>query len=155
MISDILQHRIVITDSRGNLIRIFGRPGQGQGELAYPNGVAVDGEDRIFVADSNNARVQVFDPEGKFLFAFDGADQKGNHRFSSPTGIEISKGRVYVVDTLTHNLRILDLEGKPLDQFGARGTGNGEFNFPSGLAAGSNRLVVADQKNNRIVVLEN
>ncbi len=51
----------------GDLVLSWGRPGGGPGEFRIPHGVAIDGHDRIFVADRENSRVQIFSPEGEFI----------------------------------------------------------------------------------------
>ena len=51
----------------GKLIRSFGEPGSGPGQFLVPHGAAVDSEGRIYVADRENSRVQVFTPESSFL----------------------------------------------------------------------------------------
>ena len=50
-----------ITDPEGRLLLVFGREGRGPGEFWLPTGIFIDGHDRIWVADSYNRRVQVFD----------------------------------------------------------------------------------------------
>jgi hypothetical protein len=46
----------------------LGAPGVGPGELTLPGGIASDGQGRIWVADSGNDRIQVFDDTGHLLF---------------------------------------------------------------------------------------
>ena len=41
--------------------------GNGPGEFNRPEGLCVDKQDRLYVADSCNHRIQIFDPQGKFL----------------------------------------------------------------------------------------
>ncbi|MBM4131406.1 hypothetical protein FJ250_10345 [bacterium] len=47
-----------------------GRPGSARGEFDRPHAVDVDASGRIFVADTGNSRVQVFDPQGGYLLQF-------------------------------------------------------------------------------------
>jgi sugar lactone lactonase YvrE len=51
----------------GELLRQWGKAGQGDGEFDYPGGIAVSPTGRIYVADQTNHRVQMFDTDGKFL----------------------------------------------------------------------------------------
>ncbi len=53
--------------ARGEFVSSFGEPGHGPGQFFLPHGVAVDKAGRIFVADRENSRVQVFTPEGTFV----------------------------------------------------------------------------------------
>jgi DNA-binding beta-propeller fold protein YncE len=51
----------------GRLLFSWGEPGSGPGQFNLPHGVAVDRDERIFVADRENSRIQIFDFRGKFL----------------------------------------------------------------------------------------
>jgi len=59
--------RVVHFDSRGKFVKAWGKLGTGPGEFSLVHAVALDSKGRVYVADRNNARVQVFDPDGKFL----------------------------------------------------------------------------------------
>jgi sugar lactone lactonase YvrE len=50
----------------GRLVRSWGSPGDAPGEFVLPHAVLVDG-DRVYVADRENDRVQIFDLEGRYL----------------------------------------------------------------------------------------
>jgi sugar lactone lactonase YvrE len=74
--------------------------------LPGPIGVCVDRFDRVWVTSTNN-RLQLFSPEGKFLFGFEnlepGTEPK---RFHTPHGMVIdSKGHLYVVDTQNYRIQ--------------------------------------------------
>ena len=51
----------------GELVRIYGAHGRGEGELRRPASVCVDDAGYVYVADWGNHRVQVFDPDGGFV----------------------------------------------------------------------------------------
>lgn len=51
----------------GTLLFSWGEPGEGPGQFNLPHGIALDSAGRVYVADRENSRVQIFDPEGKFL----------------------------------------------------------------------------------------
>ncbi len=51
----------------GNLISSWGAPGAGPGEFHLPHGIAVHEDGRVFVADRENDRIQIFDPDGNYL----------------------------------------------------------------------------------------
>jgi sugar lactone lactonase YvrE len=59
--------RVVVFDKHGKFVRAWGRLGHGPGEFSQPHSLAVDSRGRVYVADRNNARVQVFDARGKSL----------------------------------------------------------------------------------------
>jgi DNA-binding beta-propeller fold protein YncE len=59
--------RIVHIDKDGKFVKAWGKLGTAPGEFNIPHSIALDSKGRLYVADRNNARVQVFDPEGRLL----------------------------------------------------------------------------------------
>ena len=59
--------RVVHFDKEGKFVKAWGELGHKPGQFSIPHAIAVDSKGRIYVADRNNVRVQVFDPTGKFL----------------------------------------------------------------------------------------
>lgn len=112
----------------------------------FPNGLAVAGDGRVFVSDGDNRRVQVFDDAGEFQAFIDTS--------GVPRGIAIDpEQRLYVVDAVAHTVDIYDLKGERLTQFGSRGFGPGQFNFPNDVALdGKGKIFVTDRDNNQIQV---
>lgn len=51
----------------GRLLFSWGEPGSGPGQFNLPHGIALDSDERVYVADRENSRIQIFDPEGKYL----------------------------------------------------------------------------------------
>ena len=60
-------NRVVQFDRDGKFVRSWGKLGIKPGEFSLPHSIAVDSQGRIYVADRNNVRVQVFDAQGRFL----------------------------------------------------------------------------------------
>lgn len=139
-------NRVLIFDRDDNLVAEFGRSGPTPGALSYPNGIAVDRQGRIWVADSNNGRVQVFGPDGKqVVLTLTG--------FSVPQGITIdSRDRVWVADPNQQIIQAYDLNGNLLWTIGERGEGDGQWNFPNAVVSTGDRVFVSDRENARIVV---
>jgi len=59
--------RVVHFDKEGKFIKAWGTRGDGPGQFVLPHAIAVDSKGRIYVADRNSARIEVFDQEGKLL----------------------------------------------------------------------------------------
>src|ERR1700720_2273543 len=59
--------RIAKVDKNGTWIKSWGEPGDQPGQFSTPHSIAIDAEDRVYVADRGNRRIQVFDREGNFL----------------------------------------------------------------------------------------
>jgi sugar lactone lactonase YvrE len=64
LVSDPSGYRIVRVDSSLKPVDWFGQAGSQEGRLNFPKGLAVDSSGLIYVVDSNNCRVQVFDRGG-------------------------------------------------------------------------------------------
>jgi DNA-binding beta-propeller fold protein YncE len=62
-----INSRIAKVDKNGNWLKSWGEPGDGPGQFNTPHSIAVDAQNRIYVADRGNRRIQVFDREGKLL----------------------------------------------------------------------------------------
>jgi sugar lactone lactonase YvrE len=84
--------RIVKFRSDGRLIKSWGRKGTAPGEFDTPHALAMDSQGRLFVADRNNNRIQIFDQDGNFIAQWT--------QFSRPSGLFIDAGDViYVSDS--------------------------------------------------------
>jgi DNA-binding beta-propeller fold protein YncE len=124
----------------------------GQGALNKPTGVTSDKQGNIYVSDSLNKRIVVFDKNGNFVRAFGGKDI-----LELPAGLAFSEKaqKLYVVDTKKHQVSVFNKDGNLDSTIGANGTNPGFFNFPTNIAIDSNgRLYIADSMNFRIQVLE-
>ncbi len=130
---------------RDKSYRALTRAGKKQ-NFRSPIGVAL-GAGRLFVADSVLKRVFVFDRNLKLRQTLEG--------FERPTGLAFAQQnqRLYVADTVAHEIRVFSPEGKELFVFGGRGAQNGRFNFPSHIAVSGGRLLVNDTLNFRIQIL--
>jgi DNA-binding beta-propeller fold protein YncE len=135
--------RIHIYSPDGQHLSSWGEPGIDAGQFIRPHNIAVDDQDRVYVADRECHRVQVFDAEGNFITMWNNI-----HR---PDGMTIGPdGNVYIgelngirgVDDapgLGHRVSILDRNGTLLTRFGDKneGEGPGQFIAPHGIAVDS------------------
>jgi hypothetical protein len=121
------------------------------GLFNYPGGVAVDNSGTVYMVDSENARVQVFNSIGQFLLQWGTlGGQPG--QFSQPYGIAVDqRGNVYVTDTGNSRVQKFTSTGAWLASWGSQGSGNGQFDYLRGLSAdGSGNVYVVDHGNHRI-----
>ena len=147
-------HCMSVLSPSGQKHRCFGSPGSGHGEFNCPNGVAVDGDGNILVADCSNHRIQMVTAEGQFLTAV-GTEGSGPLQFLSPRDIAFSasNGKVYVADRNNDRVQVLNSELTFFSTFGKRGSGVGQFNCPCGIACDSTgRVYAVDYENKRVQV---
>jgi len=121
--------------------------------LESPMDVACDTNDDIYVSDSVRRQVYVFDLRGRFLRAIGGSG--ANAQLQRPTGMVMDRAarRLYLTDTLRHQVVVFGLDGSFIRAIGKRGTGPGEFNFPTALTLSAGRLYVVDAMNFRVQAL--
>jgi DNA-binding beta-propeller fold protein YncE len=62
-----INSRVAKVDKNGDWIKSWGEPGSGPGQFIQPHSIAIDAQDNVYVADRGNARIQVFDRNGKYL----------------------------------------------------------------------------------------
>lgn len=152
------EFQIFVFDKQGRLIRQFGKPGQGKGDLDRPGGIAVDSRGRVYVADSNHNRVTAFSPEGapewvtgKPIFEL---RKETDNPFVLPRGMTVLRdGSLLVADPLAQQLVKLDSDGRVLASYGMRGVDEGQLNFPNDVASRRDRILIADRENNRVQVV--
>lgn len=145
---------IQVFDRQANLVRSIGELER----MNFPNGLAVDGEGRIIVADSNNGRLLVFDADGALAGQVGRGTGTGN--LGLPRGVALdNQGRIFVGDSTGQGVFIYRVPGEGdqrlefLGYFGGQGVSDGTFNFPNGVAADDRgRVYVADTANDRVQV---
>lgn len=124
--------------------------------LQYPTALATDRQGNLYVIDADHQRVQKFDDRGRFLTMWGGIGD-GNGQFvfrisgPIPGGIAVDeRGTVYVSDYYDR-VQAFDSNGRFLLQWGSHGAGDGQFDFPTGIATdGQGMIYVGDAGNHRI-----
>lgn len=128
--------------------------GKAPGLVGKPGGVCVGPDDTIYVADTDNNRVQAFDSSWTLIWPLTGTNSVS---FSKPWGVQVGLGgRVYVADTGNSQVRILRKDGSYIATLGSQGTGfNLSMNHPYGLmpVMNSNIVYVADTYNHRVLTI--
>jgi DNA-binding beta-propeller fold protein YncE len=111
---------------------------------------------QIYVADTRNSRIQVFEADGTFNSTFAFPDNNINDAsLNQPFGIAInSTGFVFVADTFTNVIKIYFSNGTYAETIGIPGTASGEYYRPSGIAINNTHIFVADTFNHRIQILD-
>lgn len=142
-------HRVHALDlDTGKPLFQIGKRGDGPGEFNLPRDAVVGADGLLYVVDSGNFRVQVFDGEGKFVKTFGAIGRQGG-QFSRPKEIAAdASGNIYVADSAFGNFQIFNREGALLLDVGSRGNTDApaKFMLPSGIAVDSDgRVYMVDQ----------
>ncbi len=153
---DSKKHCVVVYDSEsGQRLDQFGQRGLGKGEFNFPTHVVVDQRGRIYVSDTMNFRVQIFDAEYRFV---DSIGSQGNRfgQFLKPKGLALdSYQNLYVVDSDFANLQVFDQQKRLLMFLGSGGEDAGMFLLPCGIHIDSNNnIYVTDQNNRRVQIFQ-
>ena len=138
-------------------VETLGRPGQGPAEFLMPRGLALSEQDRLYVADAGNNRVQVIDTSGNFITEFGSRGWRAGE-FDTPTDIALSfqrSYRLYVADTGNNRVQYCNLVTEifyPLSSGASEpvATASVALDRPEGIGIGRNGDVyVVDTGNHR------
>jgi RHS repeat-associated protein len=149
-VADSGNNRVQELSLTGTYVAKFGSAGSGNGQFSEPEGVATDPvSGDIYVSDGGNNRVEEFTAGGTYLGMI------GEGRMSQPVGLAFTTSGTLVVGNVSGNDIQLWVPKSPRigfgSQFGAAGSGSGQFSSPYGVAVdGSGNVWVADSGNNRI-----
>ena len=133
------------------LLVSFGKPGTADGEFNRAEGLGIDAQDRLYVADSCNHRIQIFSTNGQWLKTF-GRAGRGPGELSYPFDVKVDReGRQFVAEFANNRIQIFDTNNQPLEILGGAGAKPGQFNNPWSIALDSHgNLHVADAGNHRV-----
>ena len=149
---DAQQDQVIVYDADTlKLLRRIGTGGKNHylttpGDFGAPQCVAVDQDGNVYVSDTLNDRVEIFDADGNFISTF-GKPGDGPGYFARPKGIAIDgDGHIWVADEMQDRLQVFNRQGQLLTYIG---TGHG--NLPGQFKA---LVGVAIDKKNRVFTTE-
>jgi DNA-binding beta-propeller fold protein YncE len=151
--------RVLVTNTRdatlsvfrdGKLVQTAGGPGSRDGELRNPHDVEVASDGTVYVVDSANNRVQVFDAALQHRASFGAA-----LGLSGPKYLAIDGDRVWLADEYNHRILLLDRHHQLLGVLGSgkRGRAADAFHKPEAVLARAPYVWVIDTYNDRVVLL--
>ncbi len=149
-------HRVVVFDQNGAVLRSWGNFGVAPGQFNEPWGIVVDDE-AVYVADTWNHRVQTFRLDGEFVASVGQSgtvaelgSESGGYFFGPRSLALVGEDQFLVTDTGNHRLQLYDRNGNFVRTIGQLGANPGQFNEPVGLASADGRIYLADTWNARI-----
>jgi len=148
---DGLNDRVVVFDSSGGVRFSFTGEASGAGRLKLPMGIDVNG-DTVYVTDTGNHRIVLFDRYGIFIKAINLSTGKPEKEKPEPTGIIVSDGTLFWSDRKNHKVCGIDIAVERMTGcFGGKGEGDGSFLYPFMLSADSGGYIhVVDVLNGRV-----
>lgn len=152
-----------VLGEKAEILGSWGSRGRDEDQFDLPHGIAF-GESKVFVSDTQNARVKAYDEGGTLLWTAEGArlgygmrETTSTPLFQLPSGLVVDgRGRVVVVDPFSFNITVLDPEdGTLIGQYGEYGSGDGFFGYPTGIDYDEDRdwFAIADTANNRVQIV--
>lgn len=154
----------LVADLLANKVFIFDRNDVYKGELTgtdftesfnRPTYIAVDRQDYVYVTDTMNFTVRIFDANNKYVRS-EGQIGDVPGSFARPKGVAVDSDRnIYVIDSILANFQIFDQKEQLLMYVGQEGGFPGEFMLPSGIFIDKNdRIYVSDTFNHRIQIYQ-
>ena len=157
---DTQQDQVMVFDAdKLTLLRRIGTGGKkhtltSPGDFSLPTNVAVDKEGNVFVTDTLNNRVEIFDADGQFITEF-GKAGDGPGRFARPKGIAVDgDGHIWVADEVQSRVQVFNQQGQLLIYLGERGEYPGQFEglYGIGFDKANNRMITSEQFPGRVQV---
>ena len=127
-VADNGRHQVHVFDKQRKHIRSFGQQGSGNGQLNSPAGIAVDCDNRLYIGNQKNNRIEVVENDGTFV------RQIGVGHLSQPWDVTVRNKHVYVTEYGNHRISVFTLDGQLIRTIGLQGSGPGQFNRPSAVA---------------------
>jgi DNA-binding beta-propeller fold protein YncE len=121
-VADTWNHRVQVFDAKGQLIRAFGhyeqvKPGDAGSLDGFwgPRDIAIDASNNIYVADTGNKRIRVYDLNGTLIRTI-GQPGAGAGQLNEPVGLAIDSnaGRLYVADSWNKRVQVFTTDGSPI-----------------------------------------
>jgi DNA-binding beta-propeller fold protein YncE len=163
-VTDTWNHRVQKFTADGKPIKMWGQYGQpvsdapeSKSSFWGPRGIAVDKNGHVYVADTGNKRIVVFDSDGKYLTDF-GSQGFEPGQFDEPVGVAVGEdGVVYVADTWNQRIQSFmpNQDGasfSPLAQWDVNGWfGQSLENKPFIAVDSQNHVFITDPEGYRVI----
>ena len=136
----------------GQVLASWGSEGSGDGQFRGISSVAVDpNNNKVYVADSLNSRIQVFDSEGKFLTKWLVPEWGRSYGFED-LAVDLQRGRLYASSVNVNAILIFDLNGNRIGSLETKPPDT--LDGPSAMALGNGKLYVLNMHGNRVSAID-
>ncbi len=150
-VADVELDQVLVYDADSfKLLRKIGTTGHKHelttpGDFSKPTDVALDPDGNLYVCDTLNNRIEIFDADGKFMSTF-GKAGDGPGYFARPKGVAIdSDGHIWVADGMQDRVQVFNKEGQLLISFGGHGLLPGQFQGLVGITTDKNNRVFTSE----------
>jgi DNA-binding beta-propeller fold protein YncE len=144
--------RIVKFSPDGQVLTTWGSKGNGDGQFDDPTSVAVDAtNNRVYVADPRNRRIQVFDSGGKFLTKWLVPEWGRPYGFEDLL-VDPKTGQLYASSANIDSVLVFDLNGRKIKSL--RPKSPERLDGPSALALANGKLYILNMTGNRVTAID-
>ena len=154
--SDSVLNKVFAFDRSGQLLFEIGADEDSEAKLKAPHGLAIDPEGNLYIADTGNSKIKVFDNAGNFLKVFKIKAKKGDSVLKKPWDLAFdSQGKLHIIDQGSAALITLAQNGELLFATMAKEPTNHSMGLyrPNDIHIDSkDRIIITDDLNNRFIV---
>ena len=145
---------VIKMDMNGCTLASAGGRGFLPGLFHFANSLKVSKCNEVYVCDTKNNRIQVFDTNLNFLRSI-GKKGNGPGEFNTPDDLDFDKdGNMYITEEHNHRIQVLTLQGAHIRFIGEFGHGLGQLQYPISLVIYRRLIYVTDTCNSRISVFD-
>ena len=155
-VSDSVLNKVFAVDRSGQLLFEIGADEDSEAKLKAPHGLAVDPEGNLYIADTGNSKIKIFDNAGNFLKVFKIKAKKGDSVLKKPWDLAFdSQGKLHIIDQGSAALITFAQNGELLFATMAKEPTNHSMGLyrPNDIHIDSkDRIIITDDLNNRFSV---
>jgi sugar lactone lactonase YvrE len=150
--TDSKNHRFLILDNNGKIIKAVGGRGGEEGQFNYTDGITVTSDNIICVVDVMNGHIQEFDFDGNFIRRFGQLGQSAGC-FGRPKSVTFGEdGRLWVTDGMGNTVQTFTVEGEVKSAFAGIEEQNIRLNSPRGVVVKGGRVYIVNRLAHELAV---